>query len=123
MTVKVAEPFRLVEVRKDASPVPVVVKSTPQQLIVRLQGAAEAGEWFTLRSTERGYHQLLQASGGELVFSGVDPALRYSLQVEGKAGKHFLFEDVPFARLAALEQGPELREHLMIDENPGAPAA
>jgi hypothetical protein len=139
VTVRIAAPFRLREVKKDQSTVKVLVKSKPQDLILRLQidpaDAAHAQDWFSLRSSDGSYEQHRKIKDDltpgdkcvDLLFTGLDTELKYSLEVDSRpnGGKHFLFQDVSYGELAHLsgdQPEPELQEHAMLDENPGAPA-
>jgi hypothetical protein len=113
--VRIAAPFLLRSVRKDESTVPVVVKSTPVELIVRLEidpaDAAHQGDWFSLRSTDGNYQQHRSVKDDhtpgdqcvDLLFTGVDPALRYSLEVDPRPSgqAHLVFENRPYSELAA----------------------
>jgi hypothetical protein len=121
--IKVSAPFRLKSVVKDESTVPVVVKSLPQDLIVRLEnGVVHAKEWFALESTDGSYKKTGQFDSDEIHFTGLDPALSYTLVAGGKA----LFEKVPYAELAELKGTPPVKHEagkgdfrVRLDIDPG----
>ena len=101
--ITVSAPFRLTKLVKD-SPVPFAIKAVPQDLIVRLEpGVVHAGEWFTIRSSDGSIVRHGQFEGDEIVFTGLDPALSYTLL----ADKTPLFENVPYTELAGLKGAPQ----------------
>lgn len=120
MTIRVTTPFQVRAIRKDETTLPVSIRSTPLDLVVRLEpGAAQAGDWFTLRSSDGKVQQHLQLGAGELRFAALDPGLLYSLSIDPGAGeKSVIFADLSWDRLTqAPAPEPELREHEMILEN------
>ena len=118
MPVKVCAPFRLVETKKDESDVPWAIKSTPLNLLIRVNvdpdDAKESEDWFNLRSTDGKWEQHKRIKDDmtpgdkfvDLLFTGLDPELSYSLEIDPRphGEKHFLFENRPFAELAKVSE-------------------
>ena len=122
MTVRLAPPFVLKEVKKDETKkIKVVVKPTPAEIILRLEidpaEAEHANDWFSLRSTDGSYEQHHKIKDDmtpgdkfvDLLFTGVDAALSYSMEVDSRPNgkKHFLFENVEYSKLTVINPPPE----------------
>ncbi len=106
MSVTVCAPFVVRAIKKDVAQ-KWAVRARPMDLVVRVEGEAEPDDWLTLRSADGKYAQHQSAHGGEVVFTGLDPEQKFTLEIATASGdKRVLFEDVPYVELSGLRPAP-----------------